>query len=84
LHSDRADLNVTIIDVLAVGAFGIAAAGEFGHLPLKRGRPPVRKLSIPGVQEAVRLPRVVGVDEWLGPREIGLVREQPEKLELVR
>jgi len=38
---DRADPDVTEIDVPAVLAFGVSAADEFGHCPLKRGRPPV-------------------------------------------
>ena len=33
---DRADVHVTVIDVPAVRAFGISAAGEGGHAPLKR------------------------------------------------
>jgi hypothetical protein len=37
LNRDRADLNVTEIDVPAIGAFGVSAAGEFGQALLKRG-----------------------------------------------
>jgi hypothetical protein len=35
-NRDRADVDVTEIDVPAIGALGIAAAGELGHAPLKR------------------------------------------------
>src|SRR5450432_2155918 len=38
LHGDRADVDVAEEDVPAVLALGIAAAGKFGHGPLKRGR----------------------------------------------
>jgi hypothetical protein len=34
---DRADVYIAEIDVPAVLAFGIPAAGEFGHALLKRG-----------------------------------------------
>jgi hypothetical protein len=35
---DRANVNVAEIDVPAILAFGISAAGEGGHALLKRGR----------------------------------------------
>jgi hypothetical protein len=35
---DRSHMHVTIVDVPAVVAFGISAAGESGHAPLKRDR----------------------------------------------
>jgi hypothetical protein len=35
---DRAAMDVAVIDVPAVLAFGISAAGESGHVLLKRGR----------------------------------------------
>ena len=35
-HRDSADLHVAVIDVPAVAAFWIAAAGEGGHALLKR------------------------------------------------
>ena len=35
--SDGADVDVLVKDVPTVLAFGIAAAGEGGHAPLKRG-----------------------------------------------
>ena len=34
---DRGDVHVAVIDVPAVGAFGIASAGELGYAALKRG-----------------------------------------------
>jgi hypothetical protein len=34
---NRADVNIAVIDVPAVVAFGIATAGEGGHALLKRG-----------------------------------------------
>jgi hypothetical protein len=37
LDRDRAYLNVTVVDVPSVGAFGVRAAGEGGHALLKRG-----------------------------------------------
>jgi hypothetical protein len=37
LDRDRADMNITIVDVPAIGTFGVRAAGEGGHGPLKRG-----------------------------------------------
>jgi hypothetical protein len=40
---DGADLNVTVVDVPAILAFGIAVAGEFGHGALKRGRTAIGK-----------------------------------------
>jgi hypothetical protein len=36
--ANRADLHVAVIDVPAIGAFGIAAEGEGGHGPLNRRR----------------------------------------------
>ena len=36
---DGADVDISEIDVPAVEAFRVSAAGELGHCPLKRGRP---------------------------------------------
>jgi hypothetical protein len=37
-YCDRSHMHVAIIDVPAIGSFGISAAGEPGHAPLKRSR----------------------------------------------
>jgi hypothetical protein len=35
---NRSDMHVTVVDVPAIGAFGVPATGESGHALLKRGR----------------------------------------------
>jgi hypothetical protein len=59
---DRADMHVPEIDVPAVGAFGISAAGGFGHALFEARPVRVGKLSIPWGSERRGLQRVVGVD----------------------
>jgi len=58
LDRDRSDLNVTVKDVPAVGAFGVRTAGEGGHALLKRGLAGFGKLSIGGGRSAAQLQRV--------------------------
>jgi hypothetical protein len=56
-------MNVTIVDVPAVGSLRIAAAGELGHAPFKRAPGGLATHSRAWARNRSGAPPIVGVDE---------------------
>ena len=70
---DRADVQVTKINVPAILALGVAAAGEFGHVPLKRPATGEANRQSLGDRNAATLQRVGAV----GVTSVSRVRANP-------